>query len=76
VSYIGVPDTSPEVLSEKEIDNYFHKVLEDKEIIGGKTRVSPFEHCQTSCSFLPPQAENPVRMRILSDNPQKIIFTT
>ncbi len=28
VFYMGVPDTSPEVLSEKEIDNYFEKALE------------------------------------------------
>jgi hypothetical protein len=28
VFYMGVPDTSPEVLSEKEMDHYFEKVLE------------------------------------------------
>ena len=28
VFYMGVPDTSPEVLSEKEIGNYFEKALE------------------------------------------------
>jgi len=28
VYYLGVPDTSPEVLSEKEIDDYFKKALE------------------------------------------------
>jgi hypothetical protein len=28
VSYLGVPDTSPEVLSKKEMDNYFEKALE------------------------------------------------
>jgi hypothetical protein len=28
VFYLGVPDTSPEVLSEKEMDNYFEKALE------------------------------------------------
>jgi hypothetical protein len=28
VFYMGVPDTSPEVLSEKEMDHYFEKALE------------------------------------------------
>ena len=28
VFYMGVPDTAPEVLSEKEMDNYFQKALE------------------------------------------------
>lgn len=28
VFYMGVPDTSPEVLSDKEMDNYFEKALE------------------------------------------------
>jgi hypothetical protein len=28
VYYLGVPDTSPEVLSEKEMENYFEKALE------------------------------------------------
>jgi hypothetical protein len=28
VFYMGVPDTSPEVLSEKEMESYFEKVLE------------------------------------------------
>jgi hypothetical protein len=28
VFYLGVPDTSPEVLSEKEMESYFEKVLE------------------------------------------------
>ena len=28
VFYLGIPDTSPEVLSEKEIDDYFKKALQ------------------------------------------------
>jgi hypothetical protein len=28
VYYLGVPDTSPEVLSEKEMENYFEKAIE------------------------------------------------
>ena len=28
VFYMGVPDTSPEVLSEKEMEDYFEKALE------------------------------------------------
>jgi hypothetical protein len=28
VYYLGVPDTSPEVLSEKEMENYFKKAIE------------------------------------------------
>jgi hypothetical protein len=28
IYYLGVPDTSPEVLSEKEMENYFEKALE------------------------------------------------
>jgi hypothetical protein len=28
IYYLGIPDTSPEVLSEKEMEDYFEKALE------------------------------------------------